>query len=720
VAITASSNVLCFGASNGTATAAATGGSSPYSFAWSNGQTGSTATGLAAGSNYDVTITDAAGCQISTVATVGSPAQLQVSNMTTQDVTCRGSNDGRISAVGTGGTAPYSFRWSNNQTTAVATGLIAGLYSITITDANGCTAIAQAQINQPTQSLSIFLNATPTLCAGEPTGQVVAVPGGGTPLAGNSYLYQWSNGASTRILSGIGAGSYSVTVTDANGCTIQASQSVADGGTVQIQAQVLQQVTCLGGSDGRANAVANSSNGGAVSLIWSTGATTNNVTGLSAGTYGITASDGSGCSSTTEITINDGLAVQAQANIQNVGCFGGTNGAIQVVSSPVGFLYEWSNGLVANDGNISNLAAGIYTVTISIPLGCRQAFTYSVEQPTELQLGTTTTSEVLCFGGNQGGVVAAVVGGTAPYGFAWSNGGTDAGLDSITAGTYTLLVTDANGCTINGSISLSQPDELSLEATGTGTTCTESEDGAISVNAEGGTSNLGLYEYSVDGENWQSGNLFPNLAAGAYTAFVRDANGCTDSAVVNVDAADPFFIVSLTALDSITFGDTSNIEIVLNDTTGATFFWAQTGANGGLIDSALAIQVAPMETATYAFTATNANGCQLDTTVTIEVAKPRFANAPLGFTPNGDGVNDQFFIQGDDARVSGVRVLRVYDRWGELVFDGVDMTLNDGAAGWDGTFRGKNSASGIYAWYAEVEFIDGFILVLKGDITLLR
>jgi gliding motility-associated-like protein len=354
-------------------------------------------------------------------------------------------------------------------------------------------------------------------------------------------------------------------------------------------------------------------------------------------------------------------------------------------------------------------------------LGCKAAFTYNLGQPTALNVGVSTTANVLCFGENQGAIAAVAVGGTAPYTYAWADGNTNSLRDSLTAGGYILIVTDANGCSITNTALLTEPTQLVLSTEANGTACSDSEDGQIAVSANGGTPNLGLYEFSRNGTNWQTGNLFPNLAANVYTVYVRDANNCMDSMIVNIDAADPFFIINATADTSMIYGDTLTLAVTLNDTSGALLVWSLLGANGMSIDTnVLSIIVTPNDASQYQFVGVNANGCQVDTIINITVEKPRFANLPKGFTPNGDGTNDRLFVQGDGAKVRIVKAFRVYDRWGELVFDGMDMQVNDETAGWDGTFRGKNVQSGIYAWYAEVEFIDGFVVLLKGDITLLR
>jgi gliding motility-associated-like protein len=138
-----------------------------------------------------------------------------------------------------------------------------------------------------------------------------------------------------------------------------------------------------------------------------------------------------------------------------------------------------------------------------------------------------------------------------------------------------------------------------------------------------------------------------------------------------------------------------------------------------IVESVYDLTVRPANTTIYEFRAISPLGCESDSSLVVSVTKPRRAAAPGGFTPNGDGTNDSFFIQGDD-KVSKVLVFRVYDRWGELVFSAENIAPNDAAAGWDGTFKGEKMNSGVYAWYAEVEYIDGFKEILKGDVTLLR
>jgi gliding motility-associated-like protein len=167
------------------------------------------------------------------------------------------------------------------------------------------------------------------------------------------------------------------------------------------------------------------------------------------------------------------------------------------------------------------------------------------------------------------------------------------------------------------------------------------------------------------------------------------------------------------------YGDTIALTATVNEPAGASFNWFNVSNNSPLTDSTISILISPTDLTIYRFTAISPLGCEVDTTVIITVSKPRRASAPSAFTPNGDGTNDTFFVQGDD-KVNSIKVFRVFDRWGEMVYEGLDLRVNDPTQGWDGSFKGVMMNSGTYAWYAEVEYIDGQSEIIRGDVTLLR
>ena len=209
------------------------------------------------------------------------------------------------------------------------------------------------------------------------------------------------------------------------------------------------------------------------------------------------------------------------------------------------------------------------------------------------------------------------------------------------------------------------------------------------------------------------------MPGGAYTVFVRDNYGCIDTIQTFVSPADTFSILSFVADTLIEYGDTVELFATINQLQDVEFNWFNI-TDFEIADSLnLSITVSHFEQHIYRFTAINPLGCVIDSTVTINVKKPRRAGAPQAFSPNQDGNNDWFYVQSTD-RVKKVSSLRIFDRWGNMIFDGKDMTPNEPQEGWDGNFKGDKMASGIYSWYAELLFDDDRIEVLRGDLTLFR
>jgi gliding motility-associated-like protein len=647
---------------------------------------------------------------------ITQPALLTVVQVTTTAVSCRGGSNGTASAFIQGGSSPYNFSWSNGGSGQSISNLAAGTYFLTVTDGNGCRAFSQAIVTQPASNLVGFINTTPALCLGAATGEMTAIISGGTLPTSGDYTYVWSNGASTAVVSNVAAGNYSVTVTDANGCSISLSATVGQAGNLNLSVVGSTPATCPGANNGTATVTANGGTG-TLSFQWSNGQNTPNATGLAAGVYTVTVTDANGCSQNTSVTVTEGAAINLVTAVTDVRCFGESNGRLDVTSSNIS-LYFWSTGQVGNP--LSNLPAGQYTLTVVDVRGCSTTAVYNVAQPDELITNINTINPVLCHNGSTANLSATAAGGVAAYSFNWSNGITAPTNSNIPSGNYSVTITDANGCRSISSVSLANPTLLELSVSTVDVRCTGDENGSIIVNGSGGTSNLGAYEYSIDSINWQTGDLFPGLGVDSFRVFVRDANGCVTEENAVIEAAEPFFITFFSPQDTtIEYGDTISLSVTLNDNSGTTFSWTDVNA-GIVIDTTnFTVSVSPANEMVYEFSATSPLGCQVDTTVIISVTKPRPAAAPGGFTPNGDGTNDVFFIQGDN-RLKSVNVFRVYDRWGESVFIAENVAPNDPASGWDGSFKGEKMNSGTYSWYAEVEYIDGFKEIIRGDITLLR
>jgi large repetitive protein len=714
--LVSSTNVSCFGGNNGTATITANGGVTPYSFSWPNGQTTATGTGLAAGT-YTATVTDANGCSNTVSMQITEPALLTVVNIASTEVSCRGGNNGTASAFIQGGSSPYSFTWSNGGAGQSISNLTAGTYFLTVTDGNGCRAFSQGIVTEPASNLVGFINTTPALCLGAATGEMAAIISGGTVPASGDYSYVWSNGASSAVVSNVSAGNYSVTVTDANGCTLSLAATVGQAGNLNLSVVGTTPANCPGASNGTATVTANGGTG-TLNFQWSNGQNTPSATGLSAGVYTVTVTDVNGCSQNTSVTVTEGAPVNLVTAVTDVRCFGESNGRLDVTSSGIS-LYFWSTGQVGNP--LANIPAGQYTLTVVDDRGCETTAVYNVGQPNELQANISVLNPVLCHNEASANVQAAASGGTAAYSYIWSNGVNGAANSSLPSGNYTLTVTDANGCRTVETVSLSNPSALELSVSTVDVRCTGDQNGRIIVSANGGTINFGAYEFSIDSVNWQTGDLFPGLGVDTFTVYVRDANGCVTEQNAVIEAAEPFFITAFSPMDTtIEYGDTLILSVMLNDTADAQISWIDVNNGNSVFNSSdYEVSVTPANLIVYRFEAQSPLGCRVDTTVIVSVTKPRRAAAPAAFTPNGDGTNDSFFVQGDE-RVKTVLLFRVFDRWGELVYNGENLMPNDPSTGWDGTFKGVLMNSGVYSWYAEVEYIDGFKEIIRGDITLLR
>ncbi|WCL82166.1 gliding motility-associated C-terminal domain-containing protein [Saprospira sp. CCB-QB6] len=718
-------NPSCHGDMDGSATVVATGGAAPYSYAWPNGEMTASATSLAGG-QHTVTATDANGCSTTLTVNLVEPALLVVDTIRTTGVNCKGGSDGTATAFLTGGTLPYSFAWSNGMTGQSISGLAAGTYVLTVTDANGCQTLSQVIVMEPTSALVATLNTADALCFGGASGQITAIVSGGTPNSNGDYTYAWSNGASTDVNSNLSIGTYSVTITDGNGCSVVRTATVNESSGITSQIVNVTDASCAGSADGSAQVTA-SGGTGTLSYQWSDplGQTTNVATGLSAGTYYVSVTDLNGCTQVDTAVVGEALALSITVAIEDASCYGESTGSISITNSnePLQASY-WSNGVVGT--SITNVAAGEYEVVVQSINGCVDSFSYVVGEPSELSVSLNQVRAVDCYNNSTGALGSTVEGGISPYVYIWSNGLATPSLDSIAAGNYTLNVEDANGCKADTSINLANPTEVGIgNLSIRGVACVDDANGSIQVDGIGGSTLLGGYTYSLDSVNFTGGNLFVGLESGIYPLYIRDNNGCMYDTLVTVEAADPFFLTSFgPALDSgeveyvLEYGDTLTLFADLNDTTGAIWAWTEINS-GALVDSSLTTSLTPYDAGIYQFTATNASGCVQDSSIVVKMVKPRNAAAPTAFTPNSDGNNDRFFIQGDE-KVAKVLVFRVYDRWGELVYEGLDLDPNDPQQGWDGSFKGKPMNSGVYAWYAEVIYIDNESEIIHGSVNLLR
>jgi len=710
-AVATGQTLACFGDTNGTINLTINGGTPPFIQTWSNGSTAQNPTGLSGGT-YTVVITDANGCTFQTSANVIDPPPILASIVNPVDATCFNSNDGIATVNAAGGTPPYFYIWDNNQTSPSTSFLAPGIHTVTVTDSEGCSTVASVQINAPS-ALVISITGNDLTCFQSADGTAtVTIDNNSTP----PYTYQWSNGGFSPSTNGLNAGLVSVSVTDANGCQQVASLVLGEPTAIQLTVTP-QNISCSGIADGGATVTANGGSGG-YTFQWSNNTSGPTTVGLATGTYSVTGTDSNGCTATTTFFVDTAPALAVDViSSTPVACFGGNDGTVTVVvtTGVPPYTYLWSGGQTSQ--TVNGLPVGSYTVVVTDANGCTSLpESVSVTQP-----NTTVTSvignvnEPGCTGLTDGSATITVQGGVPGYTIVWSNGDTGFDLNNVAAGTYQVSITDNNGCEITDQVTIGEPTPVSASGVSTSTSCNGFENGSVSIiNAQGGTA---PYFYSINGVDYQPGATFIGLDAGDYGIHVQDINGC--SYMDSIAVAQPQVLeMDLGPDQTIQYGDSITLTPYISVPTGGlTITWTPTE---GLSCEACPNPVAqPVYQTTYVMSISDPNGCEISDDITIFVTNERDIFVPTGFTPNADGNNDVFMVHGGDDIVR-IRYMKVFDRWGELVFEGRDFPVNDPAFGWDGSYRGQTMNNGVFAWVLEVEYLDGEVFQRQGDVTLLR
>ncbi|MCH8330553.1 MAG: PKD domain-containing protein, partial [Bacteroidetes bacterium] len=497
----------------GRASVGVTGGTSPYLYNWSSGGTNSSITALTAGI-YEVVVTDANGCQDSTIVIVSD--QIVTISTTTSSVadTC-GAATGQASVTPSGGGSPYSYSWSNGGTNATITGLTAASYDVLITDVYSCSDSATVTVALLNYSLGLSVSAYHDTCLISSGNASVTTSAGTSP-----YEYVWSTGGTLSSINFLSAGTYDVLVRDVYGCEDSISVTIIGvaGPTVTISSQT--DVSCNGGSDG--NATAGVSGGTPpYTYFWQNTQTTQTATGLTAGSYFVLVLDSNGCESSSTAIIGSPTAMSVSSTTTSISCNGGTDGSITVTVSggTPPYTYLWNNGDTTT--SITNLSAGTYSLVVADDNSCSDSITVNVTAPAALSLSTTAV-DASCYDGMDGEATVTATGGVLPYTYLWSNGGTDAIITGLSLGSYSVTLTDNNSCSDTASTMVDQPDSLSLSVT---------EDGLGNATAD---VSGGVSPYSYMWSDGQTTQTATGLTNGTYTVTVTDNNGCSKDGEIKI------------------------------------------------------------------------------------------------------------------------------------------------------------------------------------------
>lgn len=590
------------GNNNGSITTNVSGGTTPYTYLWSNGATTSTISNLNEGT-YTVTITDNNSC---TKTLSGSIANFASPVLTIDSVVaarCFGQNNGGIYIAFSGGISPLTYLWSNASTNQDLQNVISGTYTVTATDANGCTATLSRAITQPAV-LSATVSSTNATC-GNSNGTASATPSGGT----SPYTYLWSNAQTTQAVSGLTAATYTATITDNNGCTIQKTATISNLSSPTANIDSVKNVKCFGQSNG---SIYISTSGGTApfTYLWSNSATTKNLIFVVAGNYTVTVTDVNACTVQTTSSITQPVVLDATASATASTC-GNSNGtaSVSVSGGTVPYSFLWSNS--STNQNIAGLAASTYTVTVTDVNACSKIRSATVDNNASPVLSLDSVRNVRCFGQSSGAIYISKSGGTNPVTYLWSNGNTTQNLLAVVQGSYTVTITDNNGCTDLLTATISQPAVLSATTSSTNSTCGNAN-GTATASPSGGTS-----PYTYLWSNSRTTQTVTTLIAANYTVTVTDANSCSIiKTIAVINTAGPAAVV-----DSVRnvrcFGQTNGaVYISLSSGTAPfNYLWSNSSTTQDLDN---------VSAGGYTVTITDNNNCT--TVKTSSISQPVLLN----------------------------------------------------------------------------------------------
>ncbi|MBL1279885.1 MAG: gliding motility-associated C-terminal domain-containing protein [Fluviicola sp.] len=633
-----STPVLCYGDATGSVSFSPVGGTAPYSYIWQSATTLYSTTSnvlnnIPAG-NYSLTVTDANGCQYMTSTTVAQPSELTGSTVAT-NVNCFGGTDGAINLTVSGGSVPYDYAWVNGVGASFGSSqdlanIVADNYTVTITDLNLCTLVINEVVTQPNSPVTASTVTTDVLCYGDLTGAIDLTVLGGSP----PFTFVWSSFQTTEDISGVPANVYGYTVTDANGCFISGSATINQPLAPLSVTNIITPVNCFGESNGEIDLTvvggttpyayewANS-----LFLLSETG---QDLINYPADTYNYSITDANGCNVKDTLDILEPTELQVTLVGTDILCKGGNNGAIDLTVSGgvTTYTYLWSNGSLVQDPIL--LIAGTYGVLVTDNNNCTITDTIILTEPMDSLRYTFSVLDVKCNDGTDGELDIDITGGTLPYNYAWSNGDTLATSQTLTAGFYTFLVTDNNGCIITDSLFVDQPDDVTLSEVITPVTCFGFSDGAIDISPTGGTVPYNFTWYnSTFALSAQTEDLV-DFPADTYQLEIIDSNGCFYEMFLLVDQPEIINIDYVYNLVSCKDGSDGNIDVtVTGGNVGPIYAWSNGAATEDLTNVPSDI---------YQLVYTDSQGCQ--DSIEVDISEPD--SVRIEFVVTEISCNDQF------------------------------------------------------------------------------
>lgn len=607
--------ITCHGANDGAVTINIAGGTTPYKVAANGGAfvAGNFIEGLVPGNN-NLRVEDAKGCFVLLNVTINEPSVLQVSLVQKKETACLEAK-GLAQVTGVGGSPPYSYQWLDVHNNILGTGatlnnLNAGSYRVIVTDASGCIANLPIGISTLGAPQIQLMGTTPASCETTADGTAtIQITSGIAPVS-----LQWDNGQTTLTATGLTPGLHLITLTDGDGCKTVEEVTVPLGPQMLIQATTQTNPACFNGCDG---SLVLQTTGGVVpyTYAWNIpGKTGNALNNLCAGYYAVTVTDAKGCTQTQtfQLTAPSPLSLQVKEN-KAPACFGGCDG--RIVVEPNGgtapYTYAWGHSATQTTATVDGLCTGVYTVTVTDARGCQLTQSIRLSEPSELVIDLSQKTPPLCHNASTGKLAVKVSGGVAPYTYQWdapgqTNIGNSALLEGVTAGAYTLTITDANGCAKSANYILNNPIALSLQLVQSASkdpNCNKGCDGVLRVQGQGGTA-----PYTYRWSNGQTDDEATGLCAGSHTVTITDANGCSLSASYELFEPAP---IALNLPTTVTLCP-GQVYTANAGNAGASYEWTY---QGGFLSNSRVVDLS--QEGTYTLKVTSFKGCITTTTLDI-------------------------------------------------------------------------------------------------------
>lgn len=693
-------SVDCFGANTGSIQVNVEGGNPPYNYNWSNNNTNALNEELSAGT-YTVTVTDLKSCTELEFIPVGQPDNLSLIS-SIDSVICNNTPTGRINISNVqGGVSPYQFNWSNDSTTQSVSSLFDGFYELTVTDGNNCSWDYSFTVFEPDTLRNLFI-VDSTSCSYSADGKILANVSGGI----KPYSYFWSNSTLNDSIQNLESGIYTLTVTDRTNCVAEFTTEIFSPDSLFAQVDTTV-INCFGSNDGQ---IILNPEGGTTPYQYNYGSgfvADNSFNQINPGLFTAIIQDRNGCEVSYSFDFDEPEEYLVTSVTDSVRCFGEENGSLDltITGNNPPYFVNWDDGDIGSFR--TDLPANLYSYTILDRKNCSISGNLEVQEPDELRIELDEVSPVLCFGEVNGLIRGRNFGGNLGYTnsiYEFNSTGQNFLFDELFAGLFTLELTDRKGCKTTEQIEITQPDLLEFEII-PDTPCFQSFDGSLQVITKGG-----VEPYSI---NWSTGSinaLLTGISTGVYEVSISDANLCDTSGITFLDEYDSIGI-ELADTFKVYAGEIINAKATAYPIGPMyNYFWESWPYLKS--DDQQVYAKSLQENSSIQVTATDVKtqcSASKQAIVLIKLYPFKFPNV---FSPNSDGVNEGFYPKFFDDM--DMEILRIYNRWGELVYEGLTP--------WNGKLsNGEHAPVGVYMYVSDLfHNEENKQYSVQGNVTLLR